>query len=115
MKNLSHLTVRAQYDWTDQKMEVHGLIWFIAFLLTMVLYKRAKEGAHFKGSPHRLLEMLSAARLGTFVETPLGNPKAVMKLPILCEEMDEDIQQIPHGLELLEASLNIKIPFSVYN
>ena len=115
MKNPSHLAVRPQYHWTDQKIKVHGLICFIAFLLTMVLYKRAKEGAQFKGSPHRLLEMLSAVRLGTFVESPPQKSKGRYKAVHRIEEMDEDIHQIAHGLDLLEKNLKTTIPFSVYN
>ena len=115
MKNPFHLAVRPQYHWTDQKIKVHGLICFIAFLLTMVLYKRAKEGAQFKGSPHRLLEMLSAVRLGTFVESPPQKSKGRYKAVHRIEEMDEDIHKIAHGLDLLEKNLKTTIPFSVYN
>ena len=115
MKNPSHLSLRPQYHWTDQKIEVHGFICFIAFLLTMVLYKRAKEDAQFKGSPHSLLQLLSAVRLGTFVETPPQKSKGRYKTVHRIEEMDEDIHQIAQGLNLFEKDLRSYIPFSVYN
>lgn len=47
LKNLFHLTVRPQYHWTAQKIQVHGFICVLAFLLGMIVYKRAKEQAHF--------------------------------------------------------------------
>jgi transposase len=115
MKNPSHLSVRPQYHWTDQKIEVHGFICFIAYLLTMVVYKRAKEGAQFEGSPHRLLEQLSAVRLGTFVESPPQKSKGRYKAVHRIEEMDADIYQIAQGLNLLEKDLKSNIAFSVYN
>src|SRR4030066_102978 len=62
MKNPFHLALRPQYHWTDQKNEVHGFICLLAFLLSMVLYKRAKERTGFKGSPYSLFEKLSAIR-----------------------------------------------------
>ncbi|TLD41414.1 MAG: hypothetical protein JETT_2316 [Candidatus Jettenia ecosi] len=50
LKNPFHLTVRLQYHWTGQKIHVHGFICVLAFLLGMVVYKRAKEQVHFQGS-----------------------------------------------------------------
>ncbi|MCG6537578.1 MAG: transposase, partial [Syntrophales bacterium LBB04] len=71
MKNPFHLAIRPQYHWTDQKNEVHGFICLLAFLLFMVVYKKAKEQCGFNGSPHSLLEKLSAIRLSTFIESPI--------------------------------------------
>lgn len=115
LKNPFHLAIRPQYHWTDQKVKVHAFICFIAFLLTMVLYKQAKEKTHFKGSPHDLLEKLSAIRLGTFVESPPQKTKGRYKTVHRIEEMDEDIYQIAHGLGLIDTDLKTNIPFSVYN
>ena len=115
LKNPLHLAVRPQYHWTDQKVKVHGFICLIAFLLTMVVYKRAKENAHFKGSPHGLLEQLSAVRLGTFIESTPHKTKGRYKTVHRIEEMDEDIDQIAEGLSLLERELKTNIPFSVYD
>jgi len=115
LKNPFHLAVRPQYHWTDHKIKVHGFICFITFLLTMVVYKRAKEKAHFKGSPHHLLEQLSAVRLGTFVESPPQKTRGRYKAVHRIEEMDDDIHQIAQGLSLLERHPKIDIPFSVYN
>jgi transposase len=115
LKNPFHLALRPQYHWTDHKVKVHAFICFIAFLLSMVVYKQAKEKANFKGSVHKLLENLSTIRLGTFIESPPQKTKGRYKAVHCIEEMDEDIYNIAHGLGLIEKSLKINIPFSVYN
>ncbi|MEA1965197.1 MAG: IS1634 family transposase, partial [Candidatus Aerophobetes bacterium] len=79
IKNPFHLALRPQYHWTDQKIEVHGFICLLAFLLCMIAYKRAKENANFKGSPHKLIEKLSAIRLATLIERPSQKTKGRYK------------------------------------
>jgi len=91
IKNPFHLALRPQYHWTDQKIEVHGFICLLAFLLFMVAYKRAKEKASFKGSVHTLLEKLSCIRLATFIEAPPQRTKGRYKATYSLEEMDEDL------------------------
>lgn len=115
LKNPFHMALRPQYHWTDHKLKVHAFICFIAFLLSMVIYKRAREKAHFKGSPHGLFEKLSAIRLATFIERPFKKTKGRYKATHRIEEMDEDIYAIAHGLGLIEKKLLTNIPFSVYN
>jgi len=115
LKNPFHLAMRPQYHWTDHKIKVHAFICFIAFLLSMVIYKRARETTNFKGSPHGLLEKLSAIRLSTFIESPPQKTKGRYKAIHRIEEMDEDIHNIAHGLGLIDEKLKINIPFSVYN
>jgi transposase len=115
LKNPFHLALRPQYHWTDHKIKVHAFICFIAFLLSMVIYKRAREKANFKGSPHGLFEKLSAIRLSTFIESPPKKTKGRYKATHRIEEMDKDIRTIAHGLGLIEKKLKTNIPFSVYN
>ena len=115
LKNPFHLALRPQYHWTDHKIKVHAFICFIAFLLSMVIYKRAREKANFKGSPHGLFEKLSAIRVATFIESPPKKTKGRYKATHRIEEMDEDIHTIAHGLGLIEKKLKTNIPFSVYN
>jgi len=114
MKNPFHLALRPQYHWTDQKIEVHGFICLLAFLLSMVLYKRARERSGFEGSPHALLEKLSTLRLATFVETPSQKTKGRYKTVHRLEEMDEDLHTLARGLGLIDKELKTNIPFSVY-
>lgn len=115
MKNPFHLALRPQYHWTDQKIEVHGFICLLAFLLSMVLYKRAKERSGFMGCPHTLLEKLSTIRLATFIETPLQKTKGRYKAVHRIEEMEEEILALARGLDLVDKELKTNIPFSVYN
>lgn len=115
IENPFHLAFRPQYHWTNQKIEVHGFICILAFLLSMVLYKRAKEKCGFRGSLHSLLENLSAIRLATFVETPLQKTKGRYKAVHRIEEMDEEARHLALGLDLIDKELKTNISFSVYN
>jgi len=114
MKNPFHLAFRPQYHWTDQKIEVHGFICFLAFLLSMVLYKRARERCGFVGSLSSLFEKLSTIRLATFVESPSKRTKGPYKAVHRLEEMDKDIENLARGLNLIDRELKTNIPFSVY-
>ncbi len=115
MKNPFHLALRPQYHWTDHKIKVHAFICFTAFLLSMVIYKQAKEKANFRGSPHSLFEKLSAIRLATFIESPPQKTKGRYKAVHRIEEMDEDIYPLAHGLGLMDKKFKTNISFSVYN
>jgi transposase len=115
IKNPFHLALRPQYHWTDQKIEVHGFICLLAFLLVMMANKKAREEVEFVGSPHTLLEKLSAVRLATFIESPPKKTKGRYKAVYRLEEMDPDIKALAEGMGLSESKLKTKIPFSVYN
>jgi len=115
MKNPFHLALRPQYHWTDQKIEVHGFICLLAFLLVMVAYKKAREKVGFKGSPHTLLEKLSTIRLATFIESPPEKTKGKYKAIYRLEEMDSDINAIAEGMGLTKLKSKTNISFSVYN
>ena len=114
MKNPFHLAIRPQYHWTDQKIEVHAFICLLAFLMVMIAYKRAKEKIDFKGSPHTLLEKLSAIRLTTFIESPTKKTKGRYKANYVLEEMDPDIYELARGMNVTDMKLKSNIPFSVY-
>lgn len=114
MKNPFHLAIRPQYHWTDQKIEVHAFICLLAFLMVMMAYKRAKEKAGFKGSPHTLLEKLSAIRLATFIESPEAKSKGRYKANYRLEEMDPDIYELAKAMDVTDMKLKTNIPFSVY-
>ena len=115
IKNPFHLALSPQYHWTDQKIEVHGFICLLAFLLVMVAHKKAREKAAFTGTTDALLEKLSVIRLVTFIESPLQKTKGRYKAVYRLEEMDPDIKFLAEGMGLSELKLKTKIPFSVYN
>ena len=114
IKNPFHLALTPQYNWTDQKIEVHAFICLLAFLLCMVAYRRAKENADFKGTPHNLIEKLSAIRLATFIESPPQGTKGRYKTTYRLEEMEEDIHTLARGMGLARLKMKTNIPFSVY-
>ena len=114
MKNPFHLAIRPQYHWTDQKIEVHAFICLLAFLMVMMAYKRAKERAGFTGSPHTLLEKLSAIRLATFIESPKKKTRGRYKANYQLEDMDPDILELAEGMGVTDMKLKSNIPFSVY-
>jgi transposase len=114
MKNPFHLAMRPQYHWTDQKIEVHAFICLLAFLMVMLAHKRARGNAGFTGSPHTLLEKLSAIRLATFIESPKVKTKGRYKANYQLEEMDPDILDLADGMGVTAMKLKNNIPFSVY-
>lgn len=115
MKNPFQVPFRPQYHWTDQKIKVHAFICVIAFLLVMVIYKKAKEKCGFTGSPLSLLEKLYSIRLATFIEAPSKKTKGRYKATCCLEEMDPDVKILAEGLGLTKVRPKINIPFSVYN
>lgn len=114
MKNPFHLAWRPQYHWTDQKIEVHGFICLVAFLLVMVTFKQARERAKFSGSPHTLLEKLSEIRLATLIDAPKQKSKGRYKATYQLEEMEPDIKELADAMGISGLPLKTKIPFSVY-
>ncbi len=114
IKNPFHLALRPQYHWTDQKIEVHGFICLLGFLLCMLAYRKAKENAGFKGSPHKLIEELSAIRLATLIESPLKKTKGRYKTIYRLEEMDEDLYALAEAIGLTKQKMKTNISFSVY-
>ncbi|MGC9385090.1 MAG: IS1634 family transposase [Kosmotogaceae bacterium] len=114
IKNPFHLALRPQYHWTDQKIEVHGFICLLGFLLCMLAYRKAKENAGFKGSPHKLIEELSAIRLATLIESPSKKTKGRYKTVYRLEEMDENLYALAEAIGLIKQKMKTNISFSVY-
>ena len=80
----------------------------------MLAYRKAKENANFKGSPHKLIEKLSAIRLATFIESPSQKTKGRYKAVYRLEEMDEDLYLLAGAMGLTKQKMKTNIPFSVY-
>lgn len=114
MKNPFHLAWRPQYHWTDQKIEVHGFICLLAFLLTMLVFKDAREQANLRNSPHTLLQKLSDIRLAAMIESSKEKTKGRHKTVYQLEEMDPETQQLAEAIGITKMPLKTQIPFSVY-
>ena len=113
MKNQQHLSFNPQYHWTDQKIKVHNFCCVIAYLMTSLIYKTAREKG-FTGSIDTLLDLLGNIRLGTIIEDTgkKGKPKAVYKL----EEMDPTERKLAEDLQIMslhESPMKLK-GFGVY-
>jgi transposase len=115
MKNPFHLAWRPQYHWTDQKIEVHGFICLLAFLLVMIIYKQARDRCGFPHSPHTLLEKLSAIRIATFIESPEKKSRGLYKAVYKLEELDPEQRELAEAMGITQLPLKTNIPFSVYS
>ena len=80
----------------------------------MLAYRKAKENAGFKGSPHKLIEELSAIRLATLIESPSKKTKGQYKTVYRLEEMDEDLYVLAEAIGLTKQKMKTNISFSVY-
>lgn len=98
MKNQQHLSFNPQYHWTDQKIKVHNFCCVIAYLMTSLIYKTAREKG-FTGTIDTLLDLLGNIRLGTVIEDTgkKGKPKAVYKL----EEMSPSEKKLAEDLQII--------------
>ncbi len=88
MKNPFHLAVRPQYHWTDQKIAVHYFMCVLGFLLATLVWKSARQKAHFAGSLHSLLDRLNNIRLSSIIENSgrRGAPKVSYTLEDMSAE-----------------------------
>ena len=82
--------------------------------MVMMAYKKAKEKAGFKGSPHTLLEKLSAIRFITFIESLETKTKGRYKANCRLEEMKPDIYELAEAMGVTDMKLKSNIPFSIY-
>ena len=99
MKNQQHLSLNPQYHWTDQKIKVNNFCCVLAYLMTSLIYKTAREKG-FTGSMDTLLDKLGNIRLGTIVEDTgkKGRPKAVYQI----EEMDPSEKKLAEDLQIID-------------
>ncbi len=104
VKNPYHLAIRPQFHWTDQKIKVHYFICVLGYLLTTLLWKRAKEKMNFTGSMDSFLDSLNHIRLGSMLEATekRGAVKATYKL----EEVSEDEKLIIKALNIEDTHIN---------
>jgi transposase len=114
LKNLYHLAIRPSFHWTDQKLLVHYFMCVQGYLLSTLIYRKARLQCNYKKSIDSLFDTLNNIRLATILELKgKGKVKAHYKL----EEMDEEEQLLLNGLGL--ENYHLEKPrfdgFSVYN
>lgn len=94
-KNTDHFSVRPQFHWTDQKIQVHVMICLMGIAVVEVL-RRKMEEAGLVYSKEALIEKLATIRDG-WVIRDMKHAERVL------EEMDEDQQKlmdIVHNLSI---------------
>lgn len=87
MKDSETCSIRPQYHWTDQKLQVHAFCCVVGYLLLKLLERRARQGGVPVRSPRALLRGLQAIREITVMEPgPRGRPRVRRQLEELSPE-----------------------------
>jgi transposase len=94
LKNPDHLALRPQFHWTDQKLRVHALLCVIAYLLTMLLFKNAKERAQYPHDVDALLNDLQFIRLAAVKHSRSS-------------KISYQLESLPPSLKALATTFNI--------
>lgn len=113
LKNPCHMTVRPQYHWTDQKIQVHILICLIGYLLSVAAYTKAKNKLNYTKNISTFLDTLRQIRLSAIIEKTTGKGKPRINFKI--EKMDKKLDELANALGIINSQIKVKIPsFSVY-
>lgn len=103
LKNPMHLSCRPQFHWTDQKIRVHFLICMIGHMLSMLLYKEAKEKLNHKECLRKFLDDLASIRLCSVLKaensSTVKNSKTV-KVEYSLEEVTEKQQALINAFNI---------------
>jgi transposase len=95
MKNPSHIALRPQHRWTEQKVHVHVFTCVIAYLLEQLLLLRAQRAGVPVSSAEELLTRLTQVRQATVVRLS-GSSAPTVSTQI--EEMDESLTELWRAL-----------------
>jgi transposase len=91
MKDPVGFTLRPQYHWTDQKLQIHAFCCVLAFLLLKLLERQARRDALPVRSPRGVLRALERIREVTVIEPgPRGRPRVRRQL----EELDATSERL---------------------
>ncbi len=99
LKDTRHLTIRPQYHWTDQKIQVHVLICVLALMLQTLLYRHLinQEGHTF--SCHQVLDELATIKeLG--VVYPANRKGTSPKIQMTLSSLSEVQKTLYEALQL---------------
>jgi transposase len=98
MKDPATCSVRPQYHWTDQKIQVHAFCCVVGYLLLKLLERRARQAGVPVRSPRALLRALQAIREVMVIEPgPRGRPRVRRQL----EELSPEIEPLARCFGLL--------------
>lgn len=85
IKNPYHLAVTPEFHWTNQKIRIHFFCCVLGYMLTMLVWKKARELTGYKGNVDNLLDMLNGIRLATVIKNApgKGKPKVEYQLELM--------------------------------
>ncbi len=98
LKDHHHLSIRPQYHWTDQKIEVHVFTCIMGLLLARLLYIRVHEAGATHDSVQSLCRSLTQVRRVRIVEPASG--KRSLRLTTKMEDVDPDIEKLLDALKI---------------
>lgn len=90
-KNPYHNTVRPQFHWTDQKINVHTFICVTGLLLSQLVWKKAKE-LGYTSSMETIIDELSKVRQAEIVTITGLKGKAPKEIQL--EEMEPELEKM---------------------
>ena len=108
------MVIRPHFHWTDQKIEVHFLICIIGYLLTIVIYRKARS-AGYKKNVDNFMDDLRTIRLAGILEQKDKATRGKMKVRFQLEQIPPELKDITGSLGINHQNLRPKINFSVYN
>lgn len=102
LKDPSHLALRPQFHWTDQKLHVHVFICIIGYLLARTLLLRAQRAGALYASMESLLEAFTQIRRVTVARTVAGKEGA-LRISHQLEDTDTPLARILPTLGIRES------------
>ena len=98
MKDTSHIAIRPQYHWTDQKIRVHVFCCVLALMLCSLLQRQTRLSG-FQLSGARLLDTLANIReVGVLQTTPRSRKKPALEITL--SQMSETEKGLYDSLNL---------------
>jgi len=98
MKNCRHISLRPQYHWTDQKIEVHVFCCVLAFMLCSLLRRELHRKGIDRSIPDLLDELGNIHEVGV-VYPPTGNRKTPT-IQMTLSQMSDDQRALYTALAL---------------
>lgn len=113
IKNPYHLSVRPQFHWTDQKIEVHVLTCIIGYLLSVAAYTKARASGYQRNLDN-FLDDLKSIRLVSCIEKPEQGKRGKLKVSYQLEKYDKCLSPIAKSLQIFEQNIRQNLPLRVY-
>jgi len=97
MRGTTHVMLRPQYHWTDQKLHVHVFTCVLSYLFARLLHLRAQQALGYTRSMERLLDTLTQIRR---VDIVRSTQKKGVRVTSQLEEVDPDVAKLIEALAI---------------